>query len=196
MKTKKNNRFLAVVGMILVIIFLTTGCITSPKQYTTTDIADYGHYEGNYNNQYPNEFINSFFPQKIDKNFSRVNYSYRAQKADTYAFEAVLEFVIEDTDEYNTYVEEKLAHMKSGTFQYDSSFNEYLISDELRVFEEPDSQGQYHIGNAKIGKILCCPEEQRIIYVALCVYDGGIVTTDFLNVYFNRFQINPLTYSG
>ncbi len=160
-----------------------------PRQYVTTDLKDYGKYVGNYDNDFANEFIPSFFPLKIEDNFENVKYSYRAQKGDTYAFEAYLEFQIEDEKAFQSHVLEKTGN-NATEFQCDLDFKEYVISNEFQLIGE-DSDG---ISRAKIGKILYSENEHRIIYVAIGVYDGGLVDTDFLCEYFNRFDIDPKNY--
>ena len=161
-----------------------------PQQYSTTNVSDYGKYVGNYDNDFPEEFINSFFPEKIEINFSDVKYSYRAQKGDTYAFEAYLEFQIEKESEFQSYVYEKIGN-SAMNFKYDSDFKEYVIFDEFQLNGEESKS----IRGAKIGKILYSEKNQRIIYVAIGVYDGGMVTTDFLCKYFERFDIDPIKYA-
>lgn len=171
----------------------------TPRQYSTDNVEEYGKYIGNYNNDIPCEFITSFFPECIDTTFVDVIYSYRAQKGDTYAYEAYLEFVIEDAELYESFIQQKTAQWASKPFLYDSTFTEYTVSD---VFEPTNLNGNINMNTpvsiryAKIGKILCSKEEQRIIFVALGVYDGGIAKTDFLTVYFNRFEIDPASYKG
>lgn len=171
----------------------------TPRQYITSNLEEYGNYAGNYDNDTPREFINSFFPERIETFFSDIAYSYRAQKNDTYAFEAYLEFEIEDTEVYQDFIKQKTAGLDGVPFFYDSSFTEYVLSDifePINLNGSLDMDAPVHIGYAKIGKILCSKEEQRIIFVALGVYDGGVTKTDFLTVYFNRFEIDPTKYEG
>lgn len=183
---------LAILGAILLNILLFILLLVhfvQPRQYVTTDLSDYGHYQGNYDNEYVQTFITSFFPEEIDNSWSDVDYSYRAQKNDTYAFEAYLEFYIEDPEEF-----QKLIHQYTNgnacDFQYDSGFKEYVIADDFQLTRSDSN----HIESCKIGKILYSEESQRIIFVAIGVYDGGATTTDFLCVYFNRFNIDPQNY--
>ena len=170
-----------------------------PKQYTTNDIEEYGKFTGNYDNDFPREFTTSFFPEQIETFFSEVAYSYRAQKNDTYAFEVYLEFVIEDTEVFENFVKETTEGLASKPFFYDSSFVEYTVADvfEGTIWHEESGVSTYvSISYAKIGKILCLKEEQRIAFVALGVYDGGMARSDFLTVYFDRFGIDAKNYEG
>ena len=199
----KNNGLLIafacalVIGLVLIVFIWSV----VPRQYVTTDLADYGNYVGNYDNQSVQKFITSFFPKEIQENFFNVTYSYRAQKNDAYAFEAYLEFTIENVREYEEFIEQNTSGLENKEFYYDESYTEYVISDEFYPTNDteennnPQENADIHIQSAKIGKILCSKEDQRIIYIALGVYDGGISTTDFLSVYFNRFHINPREYN-
>ena len=190
---------LAILGFCLlcsffffVVLLLSFGYV---KQYVTNDIADYGKYTGNYDDESVQEFITAFFPNEIESTFSDVQYSYRAQKNDSYAFEAYLSFTISDIEQYDAFIESYTTGLTKSTFRYNDSYWEYTVVDEFFP-DPPDTEGKdIHIRYAKIGKILCCPEKQEIIFVALGVYDGGVVKTDFLCVYFDRFNIDPREYA-
>lgn len=202
MKAKNNSKkcFLFFVPFICVccLICLAIHSVI-PRQYITTSIDDYGVYTGNYDNDFPEEFISSFFPDEIEANFKNVSYSYRAQKSDTYAFEAFLEFEIEDENQYQNFVDTVSTNRVATEFPYDTSFIQYVVSDEFvpTVFDGKSQTDPYvvNIRFAEIGKILCSDKDNKIIFVAIGVYDGGVVKTDFLNVYFDKFEINPSEYN-
>ena len=176
--------------------------------FETTNIADYGIVDGNYDNETPKKMIYSFFPENIQDNFENVKYSYKARKFDTYGFEAYLEFTISDNDEYEDFVKEYTMGLKGTSFPYDEEYIEYVLEDQFdlvysndkvkdgmvyhdgEIFEDP-----FAISYADVRKIICCPEEQRIIFVAIGVFDGGGTDANFLCAYFNRFNINPREYS-
>ena len=203
------------VAAILVVSL--AGCSTIREelngQYSTTDLSDYGNYTGNYDNGSVQNYINSFFPEEISDTFEDVTYSYRAEKGDTYAYEAYLEFTINDPEEYASLVKQYAAGRPSKPFAYDTAFVEYTINDKFLPcthFEEngevkqitgyiekpihSDNVVKCHIEAATIGKILCNSKEQRVIFVAIGVLDGGAVDTEFLSVYFTRFNIKPWNY--
>lgn len=180
------------ISVLLAVMIFTYGY---PKQYVTTDIADYGKYTGNYDDESVQEFITAFFPDEIESTFSDVQYSYRSQKNDAYAFEAYLSFTINNTEQYNAFVESHITELTKSNFRYDDSYWEYTVIDEFYPDPPEDGRNDIHIRYAKIGKILCCPDKQEVIFVALGVYDGGVVKTDFLCVYFERFQIDPREYA-
>ena len=195
---KTLNIILICFSLVLLILGILVWSVL-PRQYTTNDIEKYGKFTGNYDNDFPREFTTSFFPEQIEDFFSEVTYSYRAQKNDTYAFEVYLEYVIEDADVFESFVKEKTVGLASKAFSYDASFVEYTVADvfEGTIWqEESDMSPDVSIDYAKIGKILCSKEEQRIIFVALGVYDGGMASSDFLTVYFNRFGIDARNYEG
>lgn len=184
---------LALVAWYLVMVF-------TPHQYTTNDIADYANFTGNIDNDFPQEYITGFFPDEIQENFADVHYSYRAQDVDTYAFEAYLEFTIEDPQEFEDFIERYTSGIEKTEFIYDSNYVDCTIDDILRPNSSPltkdnEAAFDFNIRFAQIGKILYSTEQQRIIFVAMGVYDGGVATTEFLTVYFDRFDINPAEYA-
>ena len=168
------------------------------EQYITTDVADYGNYVGNIDNKRVERFITYFFPEQIEDYFSEVQYSYRAEEGDTCAFEAYLEFVIEDVEQYETFVAEYTSEVKGEAFSYNPEFTEYVYCDQFAITsyckEEKKDNRDVSIDSAGIAKILCDDEEQRIIFVALGVVDGGGTDTEFLTIYFDRFNIDPWGY--
>ena len=162
--------------------------------YETSDITEYGRYIGNNDNQFPTEFINSFFPNCVSDTFTDVKYLYRAKKYDTYAFEAYLEFRIPDQDLFSQHIAQ-IGNVEWKAFAFDGQYMEYTLSDQLELHSKrmsEDEHNGYVIEQAKIGKILYNPFEHRIIYVAIGVFDGGGVTTDYLSAFFDRFKIDPI----
>ena len=180
------------VAVIIGLLIWNTG---TKGEYSTTDISDYGKYTGNYDNATVSNFINSFFPEKIEDGFENVVYSYRAKKFDTYAYEAYLEFTVADQQEFFHIVDRYTANYQAQPFPYDPSFCECVIADIFIAEASEYDQTRISISYAEIGKILYSVEEQCIIFVALGVYDGGAATANYLTVYFNRFQIDPLAYT-
>lgn len=181
---------LVIYGIICIIcLFL------SANRTQTTDIADYGRYTGNIRNDLASQFINSFFPDEISDSFSDISYSYRAGRMDSYAFEAYLEFTIQDHDVFWEYINGLADPSEWKVFSYSNNFMEYSISNGLTLSRpENGDHGGFHIRWARIGKILYSAEEQRIIYVALGVEKGGAARTSYFNVFFSRFDIDPKEY--
>ena len=167
--------------------------------YETNGIHDYGKFVGNYDNNRPAEFINSFFPSQISDNFSSVEYHYKAKKFDTYAYEAYLAFCIEDDELFAEYVKKLSSlHGDSIVFSYDNTYAEYPISNVYSIASNKDITGTntYRIVGAQLGKILVSRADQRIIYIALGLHDGGGTRTDELCYFFNKFSIDPVAYAS
>ena len=170
-----------------------------PKQYATSDISDYGYYIGNKDNQFASEYIGKFFPEIIEDSFTDVTYSYRAQNYANYAFEAYLEFVIEDEKTFEKFISAKTSGIEPKTFSYDPSFIEYTLDDTLEIFildSKDNENSKIEIRYAKIGKILCNAEEHRIIFVAMAMRDAWGAYSDYFCRYFDRFNIDPTNYEG
>ena len=169
------------------------------KHYETTSIEDYGEYKGNYDNKTVTKFITSFFPKEIEPTFENAKYVYRAEKFDAYAFEAWLEFTIRDEDAFQKYVNAVTKGEHLQTFAYDNTYSEYVIADSFELHpnaqNDEDPSDGYSIQYAMIGKILINDEKNEIIHIALGVYDGGGVRTNFLREYFTRFNIDPIQYN-
>lgn len=171
--------------------------IIVPSEYSTTNIEDYGVYKGSYpnNNKEIYKAVHSFFPLEIEDIFQNVTYSYKAQQKFNYAFEAYLEFTIENPEEYAGFVEEYTKGIEGQTFLYDSSFTEYVICDDYKLNSLEDAREieEFFISSADIRKILCCPSEHRIIFVIL--YSGTGCDIAYFSTYFDRFGIDPFEYA-
>ena len=193
------RKWITVLICILVVIALFFLILFIPPKYTVrTAISDYGIYDGTGVDSFTTQYIQSIFPEKIEDYFSDVKYSYKAENTDTYGFEAYLEFTIKDKTEFQTYIS-KITDVKNWQdFAYAPGYKEYSIENVLELdidaVDDPSSIFYRQILYAKIRKILYSPEEQRIIYVAIGVYDGGGIGTNYLNVFFERFQIDPIEY--
>lgn len=162
--------------------------------FETNDIGDYGKYVGNHDNDTPNNFIDSFFPSNISNSYTDVQYHYKAKKFDTYAYETYLEFVIPDTVSFTLFLDEHISTNQCKPFAFDQSFTEYSISNVMRMGQSQNESGGYPISYAEVGKILFSVDEQRIIFVALGVYDGGGTDTAELDYFFSRFDIDCNLY--
>ena len=189
-----------IVGILVIIGTVLISSLTPTKYYESTDVADYGNYIGNNDASFPETFIDSFFPEEIKDSFSEITYSYRAEDADAYGFEAYLEFTIKDTEEFEQHILSICGTSEWQQFRYDEAYVEYSIADTIKITPCGTVIGEIaltdnYIEYAKIGKILCSPSEQKMIYVAIGVYDGGGVTTSYLCKYFERFDIDPVKYA-
>lgn len=177
------------------------------QTYVTTDINEYGKFQGTYQDDEVEEMVMSFFPSEISESFEDVKYTYKAESAIASGFEAYLEFTIEDPNEYVEFVNEYTEGIKGTNFPYDDAYTEYIIEDYfVLVYSDDevvdgmivDSEGRtddFSIRFADVRKIICCPDDQRIIFVAIGVFESGGTDAEFLCTYFNRFDINPREYA-
>lgn len=202
-----------VVIAVLIIALLISGffyvLLRPAPVFETNDIADYGVVKGNYNNKKPKEFVFSFFPKTIEDYFFDVSYHYKAIKGDTYAYEMYLEFVIQDTQTYRTFIADVIGNNATEPFYFDPDYQVYYVSNDLflsfslaidnksepPVMKEDKSKPPV-IEDAEIGAVLFSDAEQRVIFFALGVYDGGGTSTEELNYFFNKFGIDPWVYEG
>lgn len=184
-----------ILAMLLGIILLPRILEGQGKCFETNNISDYGKITGNYDNDTPQRFIQSFFPKEIEAGFSNVTYHYKAKKLDSYAYEAYLEFEITDKEAFDTFIAETVEMDDCTAFVSDPSYCEYVIEDELLIFWDRDGKINPPIQYAKIGKVLFSEETHTIIFFAMGVYDGGGTSTDELNYFFNRFDIDPVEYA-
>lgn len=192
-------RLCMMVGAFVLLILTIVIAARIPVEYVeTTDIADYANYPKVDKTDFEHQFIHSFFPEAIDDSFCDVIFSYKSENLDTYGFEAYLEFRIEDPAEFNQFISTLADEDRWKPFAFDSSFKECSIENILDLDTDdpydPESLYEYQIVQAKIRKILYSSENQRIIFVAIGVYDGGGVGTNYLNVFFDRFDIDPVAY--
>lgn len=199
---QKSNKVLIWILLPTIVTVLFLGLFLMlflPPKYTEkTLISDYGHYGGTGADRFVEQYIQSFFPKEIEESFSNVKYSYKAENTDTYGFEAYLEFKIEDKMEFQTLISEIAGEEHWKDSAHAPGYKEYCIEDVFKLdFDETDDPSSIfyrQIVYAKIRKILYSPKDQTIIYVAMGVYDGGGIGTNYFNVFFERFQIDPVEY--
>lgn len=188
-------------GCLLLAIGACTGCMkivlgsaNHVEIYETDDMQDYGVIIGNCDNGPPADFITSFFPEKIDEEFSQTIYHYKAKAFDTYAYEAYLEFVIGDADVFSSFLNKYVDTTKAKPFLYDDSLLEYSLSNVISLQTPTRENGAYAIDYAEVGKILYSTDDQRMIFVAIGVYDGGGTDTSELDYFFSKYQIDCANY--
>lgn len=184
---------LAVIGILIE--------IPESTYYQTNDIAEYGVLEG-VPQEIAEKCIRSFFPKEISKGFENVIYSHRAEvnELDNYAFETYLEFTIDDETAFQEYVNEITAGLPQMTFGFDESYDDYSYTaaeapgiDRDHLFlHDKKTEYYYTITNAHINRILVNKEDQRIVFLSLCV--DGRSDTGFLTTFFGAFHIDPWQY--
>lgn len=190
---KKTTILLLIIGLMATAF---AGCESEADIYETADISCYGEYIGNYDDTIPTNFISSFFPEKIENYFSDITYHYKAKKFDTCAYECYLEFVIEDKTQFEEFLSSYVNQYQNVPFSNGTSFSVFPISNVLRLVTPAKQNGAYAISYAEIGNILYSVDDQKIIFMALGVYDGGGTDTSELSYFINKFQIDVLDYQN
>ena len=167
-------------------------------EYTeVTSLSEYGMIYGNGDNKTPQECFDAFFPASISEEWIVDRYIYRACNIDAIGCEAYLEIRIPDDNEFCTHINQlKARGGELVPFPFHDAFYEYVLYDrfDLASKELTNKNSGYSIDTALIAKVLVNPEENRIIYVMMCVGDGGGSNTAWLGTFFNRFEINPPAY--
>jgi len=179
---------LIAVCAVIILILIIAMFVESKMDYKTNNLEDYGEIVGNIDNNEPQEFVFSFFPAEIEEYFSQPKYHYKAVKGNTYAYEAWLEFVIEDKAQFDAYVSSLPEAQKITSFTPAPSYTDYTYGDYLRFSQGAD--GEYRLHAARMGKILVSESEQHIIYFATGV-SGGDVPMEDLGYYWENFSIHP-----
>ena len=179
---------------ICVVLLLDCMLLAPFTVYETNDIADYGAITGNYDNDAPKAFVFSFFPAQIDEDFENAVYHYKAIKGDTYAYEVYLEFTIEEKEQYDAFIDAVVDKDTCTTFEYAPDYQEYIVSNYFWLEPDPPMDSPPYIEDAEVGRVLFSDSEQKIIFFALGMYDGGGVNTDQLGYFFNKFNIDPVDF--
>ena len=197
---KKFKPWIILLAVLLAIILLPCSCdaMFNGTWYETEDPAQYGVVRHNGNNEPPEEFFQSFFPEQILPFFENVIYKYKANDWCEYNCEMYLEFTISDSEQFHAYAAELTEGMTAQAFPYDPRYEDYIIHNHLYVepssASEPDHERYYFRLGARMGRILICPEEQRIICQGILIRGccGGYAEDyDF----YTRFGIDPQEYS-
>ena len=170
--------------------------------YSTESIEDYGIYEGRYDTEAVAEHISSLFPSEIEESFSDVQYSFCASESpEDYAYEAYLEFVIEDDEEFENFRQRVVGDLPSSVFEYDESFIQYTQCKNMSISAFHGDGGVNYpphdilIGSTQIGIILVSSDSNRFIFWQLRAEANTFYTCDMTTRFFTRFNINPMEYT-
>lgn len=172
--------------------------------YETTDVAQYGKFEDLPDEDYQ-KYILRIFPNSIQPEFEDVIYDYRVYSFWGTGIKVYLEFSIRDPEKFDAFVQSTTQGLAKGTFHFDNAYEEYVffnedtggVFDDIRLNNPyPDVMGQYYtVDYALILKVLVDRSQQRLIYIYIDVSDCAFTTED-LDIYFSRFQIDPKEYEA
>lgn len=173
--------------------------------YETSDVAQYGKFEFLPDEDYYQEYILPVFPKSIQPEFEDVIYDYRVYSFWGAGIKVYLEFSIRDPEKFDAFVQSTTQGLAKGTFHFDNAYEEYVffnedtggVFDDIRLNNPyPDVMGQYYtVDYALILKVLVDRSQQRLIYIYIDISDCAFTTED-LDIYFSRFQIDPKEYEA
>lgn len=192
-------RLLIIIILVVTVLGLAVVLIDSDGTwYETEDPAQYLVIQHNGDNGPPEAFFTSFFPSQIQPCFENVVYKYKANDWCEYNCEMYLEFTVSNQEQFQRCVTELTQGLTAQTFPYNDKYDDYLIINNLYVepssSSEPGNERYYFIMGARMGRILVCREEQRIICQGILIRGccGGYAEDyDF----YTRFGIHPQEYS-
>ena len=161
---------------------------------STTNINEYGKFPVLQGKHRIENYIDIIMPERIEDFFSDTIYYFGYCK-EPYMNEMYLQVKIEDEIQYQSYVSELVKENPTGTFFYDDSFREYVITDVLMLQHEGEPYGPT-ISKTEIQKILFSDESNTIIFISLIVLypDMPFPVKDFY--YFEKFNIEVEKYYG
>lgn len=173
--------------------------------YKTTDVTQYGKFEFLSDEDYQ-AYILPVFPKSIQPEFEDVIFDYHACRSWGHGYNAYLEFTIRDPEKFDAFVHSTTQGLVKGTFHFDNAYEEYVLldADTGWVYDhislddpyKPEDTGLYYtVHSARIVKVLVDRSQQRLIYIYINVSDYEFTTED-LDIYFSRFQIDPKEYEA
>ena len=188
------RRFLALSAMVCLASVILTGCFSENVNFQTDyDPANYGQYADQVGENNAATFISSFFPAELDDRFENIVYAFTIGKRSDYGSEAYLEFTIEDSSVFSDYVSQISAEEGWTPFPYDKNYMQCVKKDVIHL-DSVDGTSYYYL-NAKVGRILYSAKEKKIIYSAIQIRESGYAHIDDLTVFFQRFEIDVLSYA-
>lgn len=196
MGNRKENcskkRFVFIILFLLLIALCFHAC--KFEYYETNHIEDYGVIVGT-NNKIAHKYIFSFFPEQIEPYFSDIRYHYKAFSLDAVGCEVYLEFTIQDENQFMQYLEQlNISENNTVVFSSDPSFREFAYNKQYFSADPSDQPGNWSIQHATIRKIFYSMDQQKIIFWAYLVHDGGGTHFKDLRYFFDLYDITPDEY--
>ena len=191
-------------GIVLWLLLFVGGLLLADPGivYETQSLDDYRRVFGNYDNERPQALIDSFFPEEIGTDFVNPTWYYKAKRLDSIACEAWLEFTLPDDDAFDAHYAGLTVHGQPQPCPFDARYEMWVIAGDMDTWTHADYNASApetdyrNIESATVALILCCREEQRFVYYAMQVYDGGGTRTTDLDYIFTRFNISPLAFEA
>ena len=193
-----SKRFYRILA--LTVAFTLCGCgALQFRRIETNDPSDYGAIQGTTRTAKKTAIkdFERYFPPKIEPFYDDVQYHFITQDVDALSYEIFLEFVIPEQEAFDAWT---ASTAQQGDFQpcpFAEGWLEMVPEKNYlhlsgSVSEPKDDP---RIDSANIQRTLIQPVERRIVIVSLRVSDGGASRVSELNIFFNRFELDPKTFA-
>ena len=196
--TALRKRLFRILALIAAVALSGCGALQL-RRIETNDPRDYGAIQGTtrFAQQTAIKDFEQYFPPRIEPSYDVVQYHFITQDVDALSYEIFLEFVITEQEVFDAWT---ASIAQQGDFQpcpFAEGWLEIVPEKNYLHLSESYSEPKDDpcIDSANIQRTLIQPEEKRVVIVSLRVSDGGASRVSELNVFFNRFELDPAMFA-